>query len=102
MNNNPHIGSSFEDFLEEEGILEQVDAIAQKRVIAWQLRQAMAQRRLSKTAMAKQMQTSRSALERLLDPDNTSITLLTMEKAAKALGLKLKIEFEECDSTIAD
>jgi antitoxin HicB len=87
-----NIGSSFNDFMAEEGILEEATAIAIKRVIAWQLEEAMKSRDLSKTAMAKKMHTSRVALNRLLDPEDTSLTLTTLARAAEALGQKLKIE----------
>lgn len=91
--NNKHIGSSFDDFLEEEDLLADAEAVAIKRVIAYQIAQMMEAKHLSKTAMAKQMQTSRSALDRLLDPTNTSITLQTLERAAHAIGKRLRIEF---------
>lgn len=88
-----HIGSSFDDFLEDEGILAETEAVAVKRVIAYQVSQMMEKKRISKTAMARQMKTSRSALERLLDPQNTSITLQTLECAAHVIGKRLRIEF---------
>ena len=88
-----HIGSSFDDFLEEEGILAEAEAVAVKRVIAYQVSQVMEKKHISKAAMAQQMKTSRSALERLLDPQNTSITLQTLESAAHAIGKRLRIEF---------
>ncbi len=90
---NKHIGSSFDDFLEEEDILAETEAIAIKRVIAYQVSQLMKSKKLSKVAMAQQMKTSRSALDRLLDPQNTSITLQTLERAAHAIGKRLRIEF---------
>ncbi len=89
---NQHIGSSFDDFLVEEGLLAETEAVAIKRVIAYQIRQMMERNNLSKTAMAKRMQTSRSSLDRLLDPSNGSVTLQTLERAATALGKKLHIE----------
>lgn len=88
----PHIGSSFDDFLAEEGILERVNARALKRVIAWQLSQAMESRNLTKTEMAERMGTSRTAVDRLLDAGNGSVTLLTLERAASAVGKRLRIE----------
>lgn len=91
--NNKHIGSSFDDFLEEEELLADAEAVAIKRVIAYQVTRMMESKHLSKTAMAKQMHTSRSALDRLLDPTNTSITLQTLERAAHAIGKRLRIEF---------
>ncbi|MDL1975886.1 MAG: helix-turn-helix domain-containing protein [Deltaproteobacteria bacterium] len=90
---NKHIGSSFDDFLEEEGLLAETEAVAIKRVIAYQVSQLMKSQKLSKVAMARQMNTSRSALDRLLDPKNTSITLQTLERAAHAIGKRLRIEF---------
>ncbi len=88
----PHIGSSFDDFLAEEGMLERVNARALKRVIAWQLSQAMEAKELTKTEMAERMGTSRTSLDRLLDSSNASVTLLTLERAASAVGKRLRIE----------
>ncbi len=90
---NKHIGSNFDDFLEEEGLLAETEAIAIKRVIAYQVTELMKSQNMSKVAMAKRMKTSRSALDRLLDPKNTSITLQTLERAAHAIGKRLRIEF---------
>ena len=87
-----HIGSSFDDFLEEEGVLAEAESIAIKRVLAFQLTELMKAQKLNKTQLAKRMKTSRSALDRLLDPDNPSVTLLTLERAARALGKNIKIE----------
>lgn len=92
MMKNKHIGSDFDDFLREEGILGEVSATALKRVIAAQLSAAMKKGKLNKTRMAAKMNTSRAALERLLDPTNGSVTLQTLERAAIAVGRKLKIE----------
>lgn len=89
---NKHIGSRFDDFLEEENVLAETEAVAVKRVLTYQIEQMMKAERLSKTDTAKRMRTSRAALDRLLDPSNTSVTLLTMERAARALKQKLKIE----------
>jgi len=89
---NEHLGSSFDDFLEEEGIRADAEAAAIKRVIAYQIEIEMKQANLSKTAMAEKMHTSRMALDRLLDPTNVSVTLQTLERAALALGKSLKIE----------
>lgn len=86
------MGSKFDDFLEEENLLEQVQAAAIKRVIAYQIKEEMKRNKLTKTEMANRMRTSRAALERLLDPDNPSITLTTLERAASVLGKKLKVE----------
>ena len=88
---NKHIGSDFDDFLAEEGLLEQAETVAVKRVIAYQVEQLMAQQNLSKTEMSRRMKTSRAALERLLDPANQSVTLQTLDRAARALGKRLQI-----------
>jgi antitoxin HicB len=87
-----HIGSNFDDFLDEEGVLADAEAIAVKRVLAFQLEELMKAQKLNKTQLARRMKTSRSALERLLDPENPSVTLLTLERAARALGKNIKIE----------
>ena len=73
-----HIGSSFDDFLQEEGIFEEVNAVAVKRVLAWQIAQAMKAQNLTKTALAEKMHTSRASLNRLLDEEDTSLTLTTL------------------------
>ena len=90
--NNPHVGSGFDEFLAEEGMLEEATAIAVKRVIAWQIEQEMAAQKLTKTAMAKKMHTSRAALNRLLDETDTSLTLTTLASAAAALGRQVRFE----------
>jgi predicted XRE-type DNA-binding protein len=92
--NNPHIGSSFDDFLEEEGLSAEVEAVALKRVIAWQIEKAMKEKNMTKAAMAKAMNTSRSQLDRLLDPDNESLTLSTLSSAARALGKPIEFRLE--------
>lgn len=89
---NPHIGSSFDDFLAEEAMLEEATAVAVKRLIAWQIEQEMEAQKLTKTAMAKKMHTSRAALNRLLDETDTSLTLTTLASAATALGRQIKLE----------
>jgi len=86
-----NIGSNFDDFLEEEGLLEDATAVGVKRVIAYQLLRVMEEQDLSKTEMARRMGTSRAALDRLLDPGNASVTLQTLQSAAIALGGRLKI-----------
>src|SRR2546425_12686157 len=86
-----HSGSTFDSFLEQEGIREEVEAVAIKRVVAWQLEQAMQEQRKTKQAMARQLYTSRSQLDRLLDPRNVSVTLDTITRAAKALGKRVII-----------
>ena len=90
---NKHVGSNFNDFLQEEGLMAEAEATAIKRILAYQIRQEMELRHLSKTALAKMMKTSRSSVDRLLDPNNSSITLLTLENVAVALGKKLKLQF---------
>jgi hypothetical protein len=87
-----HIGSKFDDYLDKEGLLAEAEAVAVKRVIAFQLRELMKKQKLPKVQLAKRMNASRSALGRLLDPDNVSVTLLTLELAARALGKSLRIE----------
>jgi|SRR5213592_4648383 len=84
-------GSTFDSFLEQEGIREEVEAVAIKRVLAWQLEQAMQEQQKTKQAMARQLRTSRSQLDRLLDPRNVSVTLDTITRAAKALGKRVII-----------
>ena len=91
--NNPHVGSSLQNFLEEEGILEYARQGAFKRVIAYQIAEAMERLSLTKSQLAQEMGTSRSALDRLLDPDNDSITLDTLKRAALATGKRLDIRF---------
>ena len=89
---NRHIGSSFDDFLVEEGTLETVSVRAIKRVIAWQFQEAMNAQGLTKTAMAKRMHTSRSVLDRLLDETDTGLTIDTLSRAAQALGYRVSVE----------
>ncbi len=89
-----NIGSDFDAFLDEEGLLEDVTAVAVKRYIAFQLAAKMDETDLSKAEMARRMETSRSALDRLLDPDNSSVTLQTLQSAVRALGGRLKIELD--------
>jgi antitoxin HicB len=87
-----HIGSSFDDFLAEEAILEEATAVAIKRVISWQIAEEMKAQHLTKTALAKRMHTSRAALNRLLDETDTSLTLTTLASAAAALGRTVNIQ----------
>jgi hypothetical protein len=97
--NHPHvvqpIGCSFESFLAEQGILAAVDAAAVKQVIAWQIASAMREQDLSKSAMATAMPTSRTQLDRLLDPANTGVALHTLFRAAAVLGKRLKVALED-------
>ena len=90
-NSNPHIGSSFEDWLIEQDLLEDATNFAIKSVLAWQVEQYMNQNGLTKTAMARRMKTSRAALDRLLDPENESITLKTLQNAAQAVGARVEL-----------
>jgi antitoxin HicB len=86
------IGSSVDDFLTAQGILEECEEQALKQILADQIKAAMEKDRLSKTAMAERMQTSRRALDRLLDPKNTGVTLHTLQRAAIAVGRQLRLE----------
>ncbi|HLD69714.1 MAG TPA: Fis family transcriptional regulator [Candidatus Omnitrophota bacterium] len=91
---NKHVGSNFDDFLKEENILEETQAAAIKRVIAFQIQEIMKNKHITKSEMTQRMQIkSRMQLDRLLDPQNVSVTLLTLEKAANAIGKKLEIQF---------
>ncbi len=92
MSNNPCIGSSFDDFLKEESLYEECSAIALKRVLARQLTEEMQRQNLTKTEMAKQMQTSRAQLDRLLDPEKTGVSLETITRAATVVGRQVRIE----------
>ncbi|WMS45310.1 helix-turn-helix domain-containing protein (plasmid) [Acuticoccus sp. MNP-M23] len=92
MTTHPHIGSAFADFLKEEGIHEEVTARATKRVLAWQIAQAMQEQGVTKIEMAKRMRTSRAQLDRLLDPDNDKVQLDTVQRAASALGRTLELQ----------
>jgi DNA-binding Xre family transcriptional regulator len=89
-----NIGSSFDEFLREEQLLEETTAAAVKRVVAYQLNQKMFELNLSKSDLARRMETSRSALDRLLDPTNASVTLQTLQSAVQALGGRLRIELD--------
>jgi antitoxin HicB len=92
---NDYIGSDFDDFLAEEGILQEVEAAAIKKVIAALVKQGMDDARISKAEMARLMGTSRMQLDRLLNPANPSVTLTTLVKAAHAVGKKVSISFED-------
>ncbi|MGB3790189.1 MAG: Fis family transcriptional regulator [Phormidesmis sp.] len=101
MTHNPHIGSSLDELLEGDGILAEVSTIAIKRVLAWQVSEAMSNQGLNKSQMAEQMMTSRTSLDRLLDPENTSVTLKTLERAATVLGKRLQIALVDIDASDA-
>lgn len=95
--NNKHVGSSFDDFLEDEAMLQETTAVALKRVIAWQIAEEMKAQHLTKTALAKRMQTSRAALNRLLDEEDASLTLTTLASAAAALGKTVSLQLTPAD-----
>lgn len=92
MTTNQHFGSSFDDWLKEQGIYEEVTTHAIKRVLAWQIEQAMKAQKISKAEMARRMHTSRTQLDRLLDPNNDKVQLDTVQRAATAVGRTLKFE----------
>ena len=89
---NPRIGSSFDDFLREEGIYEETIAQAQKRVIAWQINERRRERGMTKAQLAARMGTSRMQVDRVLDPDNDKVRLDTLVRAARAVGGELRLE----------
>ena len=91
---NKRIGSSFDDFLKEEGIYDEAVTHAIKRVLAWQLTEAMKARNISKNAMAKQMKTSRTQIARLLDPDNDKVSLEVLQRAASIVGKRVTFSLE--------
>ncbi len=93
-NENPHRGGAFDDFLAEEGILAEVEAASLKRAFALAVADEMRKQRLKKSDLSKRMRTSRAALDRLLDPDNSSVTLATLSRAAQAIGRKLNVKLE--------
>ena len=93
-----NVGSNFDDFLKEDDLLEEATAVAIKRVIAHQLSMLMKEQGLTKAEMARRMETSRAALDRLLDPDNPSVTLQTLQSAAAAVGGRLRIQLEIIDA----
>ena len=94
MSKGKNIGTDFAEFLCEEGLLEDAKAVAVKRVIAWQLDQLMKRQAMTKVELARRMNTSRAALDRLLDPENSSVTLHTLHSAAKAVGGRLNVSLE--------
>jgi antitoxin HicB len=89
--NEQHLGSTLDDFLAEEGLLAEAEAVAWKRVVAYQISQLMREQNMTKAEMARRMETSRAAVDRLLDPQNESATLITLEKAALVLGKRLQV-----------
>ena len=86
------LGSTLDDFLKTEGVLEEFQATAIKEVIAWQLQKAMTDQKLSKNKMAEMMHTSRAQLDRLLDPHAGNVTLETLQRAANILGRSIRLE----------
>lgn len=93
--NNNCIGSNLDDFLSEQGVLEETQAEAIKRVISWKLKKAIESKNITVSELARRMKTSRSTVNRVLDPTYTGITLTTLERAATASGMKLKLELVE-------
>jgi DNA-binding phage protein len=91
MKRNPHIGSSLNDFLKAEGLQEDATNYAVKRVLAWQVEKAMRQQGITKVEMARRMGTSRAHLDKLLDPENDKVQLDTVQRAAAAVGRRLKL-----------
>jgi antitoxin HicB len=91
MKKNPHFGSSLEDFLAAEGLLEEATEHAIKAVLAWQLKTKMEEQHITKAALAKTMHTSRSQIDRVLDPNNDDVTVATLRKVAGAVGQKLEL-----------
>jgi len=91
MSSNPHIGTSLEDFLKEEGIYEDATNFAVKRVLAWQVEKAMREQGITKVEMARRMGTSRAHLSKLLDPDNDKVQLDTVQRAAAAIGRSVRL-----------
>jgi antitoxin HicB len=89
---NPHIGGDFEDFLRDEGRLEESTALAVKRVLAWELLKAMKQAHISKAELARRMKTSRAVIHRMLDEDDPSVTLATITRVATVLGRSVRLK----------
>jgi antitoxin HicB len=95
-----HSGSSFDEFLREEGMLEEAETVAIKRVIAWQLQREMQRKRITKKVMAGRLHTSRSQLDRLLDPQYAGVTLGALSRAAMVLGKRLKVQVIEAPAAV--
>ena len=94
MTNKKYIGSNFDEFLKEENLLQESEAIAIKRVIAYALEQKIKEDNISINRLAKELETSRTAISRILAPENTSITLNTIEKVAKYVGKRIVLYFK--------
>ena len=92
MARNPHLGSSLDELLREEGTLEEFQAVAIKEVIAWQLDQAIKERKISRSRLAELMHTSRSQIRRMLDPHDGNVTIETLQRAAAVIGRKVCVE----------
>ena len=92
---NPRAGSTLESLLREDGLYEDAKNYAVKSVLAYQLAQAMDAQSFSKARMAARMETSRSQLDRLLDPENEGVTLHTLKRAAAAVGMRLELELHQ-------
>jgi predicted transcriptional regulator len=92
MADNPHRGSTLDSFLEEEGVLAEFQAKAIKEVIAWQLAEAMRERKLSKNRLATMMHTSRTQVNRLLDPNDGNVTIETLQRAAAVVGRRVELQ----------
>ncbi len=89
---NPHVGSSLDDFMKEEGFFEEAGTQAIKEVIAWQLTEEMKEKGITKVRMAEMMKTSRNQLDRVLNPTDGNVTLETLQRAAQVLGRKVHLE----------
>jgi hypothetical protein len=93
-----HSGSAFESFLENEGVLAETEAVALKRVIAWQIEQAMAAKRITKNVMAKRLSTSRTQIDRLLDPSHVGVSIDTIARAAQAVGKRVTFQIFDAET----
>jgi hypothetical protein len=100
MRKNKHIGASFEDFLKEEGVFEKTTTQAIKRVLSWQISQTMKEKGISKMQMAKRMRTSRSQLDRFLDPNNDKVLLETVQRAASAIDKRVSLSLEDSERAV--
>ena len=89
---NPHRGSSLDEFLDDQGVLEEFQIVAVKETIAWQIAREMELHKITKAAMAEKMSTSRAQLNRLLDPKSENVTLSTLQRAAQVLGKQIRLE----------
>ena len=92
MSDNKHRGSTLDSFFEEDGVLAEFQAKAIKEVIAWQLAEAMKDRKITKTALAVLMKTSRTQINRVLDPSDGNVTIETLQRAAAIVGRRVQLE----------